>query len=67
MTAGAPDIVLCVLSKDGKPIAIEMKRQMGGRVSPDQAALHSAMRLAGWIVIVAKGAQDAIKQLLELI
>jgi hypothetical protein len=39
---------------------IEMKRAKGGRVSADQAATHDALSKAGWLVIVAKGCDDAM-------
>jgi hypothetical protein len=59
---GAPDIIL-LRRYLGWPVAIELKRQRGGRLSPEQIALHKEMRAERWIVIVAEGAQAAIQEL----
>lgn len=68
MVKGAPDLVLLPAPRlePLARVAIEMKRQKGGRVSPEQKAFHERMRAAGWIVLVAHGAGDAIAQLLRL-
>ena len=59
LQAGFPDYILF-----GKPnIALEMKRQEGGKVSVVQSAWHKLLNRLGWQVIVARGANDAIKQL----
>jgi hypothetical protein len=46
---------------------IEMKRTKGGRVDADQAAVHDALSKAGWLVIVAKGFDDARAQLADVV
>ena len=67
MLAGAPDLVLIDLAPaTGQPVAIEMKRTTGGRLSDAQAAVHTAMRDAGWSVVVARGFADAVRQLAAL-
>jgi hypothetical protein len=68
LTAGSPDIIIVppVLSDGWKHVAVEMKRADGGYLSPSQKEMHEAMRGRGWIVCVAHGAMDAIKQLTEL-
>jgi hypothetical protein len=71
---GAPDVIPLRLTPGvcdgtaacGRPVAIELKRQRGGRLSPEQIALHAEMRAEGWVVIVAAGAQEAITALVEL-
>lgn len=67
MLVGAPDLVLIDRApRTGQPVAIEMKRQRGSRVSEAQDLVHCRMRRAGWIVIVAYGADDAINHLCGL-
>jgi hypothetical protein len=63
---GAPDLVLMDRTPDGRPVAIEMKRQEGGVSSDAQKSVHAEMRARGWVVIVAKGAEDALRQLHEV-
>ncbi len=65
LRTGAPDLVLIRLA-DGLPVAIEMKRPGGGRVSPVQRETHQLMRDEGWVVVVAYGFQDARVQLEDL-
>lgn len=66
LLAGAPDLVLMDRAPDGKPVAIEMKRRKGARSEMAQRVVHDAMRNRGWVVIVAKGAEDALGQLYQL-
>ncbi len=44
-------------------VALEMKRQRGGRLTPEQRVWMGALEQRGWTVCVAKGAADAIKAL----
>jgi hypothetical protein len=62
MVAGAPDIVLVDLTSAEVPVAIEMKTKKG-RLTDSQRNMHDIMRRAGWHVIVAYGAEDAVDQL----
>jgi hypothetical protein len=64
LTKGAPDLVLIGMP-DRYPVAVEMKRP-GGRLSQAQRDMHDEMRFHGWAVVVAYGADDAIKQLEKL-
>ncbi len=53
------------------PVVVEMKRpderkKKNGGVSDEQRAVHTVMRAAGWIVIVAYGFDDARAQVLDL-
>ena len=41
-----------------------MKRQKGGRLSPEQKAMIEYLGTCGYSVIVAHGADDAIKETL---
>ena len=47
-------------------VYIELKRQKGGSLSPEQKARIPRLEAAGYRVIVAKGAVDAIKQLRDM-
>ncbi len=58
---GCPDILFWVFPS----LALEMKRVKGGRLSPEQELVHARMRAAGWDVIVAAGAEEAKKLLLQ--
>jgi hypothetical protein len=44
---------------------VEMKRSSGGRLSPEQAAIHEHLRGIGHVVIVAAGADAAMRQTRE--
>lgn len=46
---------------------IEMKRQKGGRLSPDQKDWIEYLEGVGDTVIVGKGAADASRQVLEFV
>ena len=47
-------------------VYIELKRQRGGSLSPEQRARIPRLEAAGYRVIVARGAVDAIDQLRKL-
>ena len=47
-------------------IYIELKRQKGGSLSPEQKVRIPRLEAAGYRVIVARGAKDAINQLRKL-
>ena len=47
-------------------VYIELKRQKGGALSPEQKARIPRLEAAGYRVIVARGAVDAINQLGKL-
>lgn len=47
-------------------IYIELKRQKGGSLSPEQKARIPRLEAAGYRVIVARGAVDAVDQLRKL-
>jgi len=66
LSRGAPDVLVFSKPpgcKGAVGSAIELKRQSGGRVSPEQAEWLTALRDLGWCAFVAKGAVDAIRQL----
>ena len=46
--------------------AIEMKRRRGGSLSAVQRSMHGKLRAAGWHVIVAHGADQAVEGLRAL-
>lgn len=45
---------------------VEMKRQSGGRLSPDQKTVIAHLRELGYTVIVGLGCDDAIRQIEEM-
>ena len=65
---GAPDCIL--ISGEGgaplpRPIAIELKRVSGGRLSKHQKYFLGEMERCGWDTLVAKGSRAAIDWLVE--
>lgn len=58
--AGTPDIFLPEYK-----IYLELKRIEGGKLSPAQKSRLEKLKKAGYIVIVAKGAVDALNQIQE--
>ena len=57
---GVPDI-LCV--KDGRLYGIEVKRELGGKVSGDQERFGQNLEAAGGKYVVTRGVDDAEKAL----
>src|SRR5512139_2703436 len=55
---GVPDFLVLV---PGKVIFVELKRQRGGRVSPEQKIWVAALTAAGCPAKVCCGAQEAIE------
>lgn len=61
LRSGVPDIFLA-LPMHGRPgLFIEMKKQKGGVVSDNQEKWISRLKLAGYVVEVCKGAEEAKK------
>ena len=59
--AGIPDICIPVARSPYHGLYIELKRRFGGVVSEAQAYWLEELRLQGYYVCVAKGADEAIK------
>ena len=57
VTPGVPDIVLCI---DGRMYALELKRDHGGSLSPDQRAMHKRLEASGAFVATASGLDEAL-------
>jgi len=67
MKSGVPDVlVFTPAPRGGGPCAVELKRTRGGQVSATQHAWLDALAKCGWHVYVARGADEAIKQLQAL-
>ena len=67
--AGLPDILIFdrpPLYPENVGVAIELKRQKGGRVTPEQTAWLEHLKVRGWTVAVCRGAMEAIRFLQEL-
>ena len=58
--AGVPDLIIIQPAKCGHPVAVEMKRRTGGKLSSAQIEAHRVMGEHGWHVIVARGCREAI-------
>ena len=66
---GVPDILIFdrpPLYPENVGVAIELKRQKGGRVTPEQTAWLEHLKARGWAVAVCQGAMEAIRVLQEL-
>lgn len=64
---GAPDVLIFDSPKTGqKGLAIELKRQKGGKLSPEQEQWFLNLHGAGWKAAICKGAYEAIKLIDEL-
>ena len=61
--AGFPDILLPVSRHGYHSLAIELKRQKGGRVSPEQKAWIEYLKSQGWFVDICHGASEAIERI----
>jgi hypothetical protein len=66
--SGVPDVLIFLPAPAAlfRGVALELKRETGGRVSPNQVEWHRSLTDAGWRVLVARGADDAIRQLQTL-
>lgn len=64
LAPGAPDLLVFDAPPPWRGIAIEMK-VAGGRVAPNQAEWHEALRARGWMVVVAWSAAEAVKALVD--
>lgn len=67
--AGLPDILIFdrpPLYPENVGVAIELKRQKGGRVTPEQTAWLEDLKARGWVVAVCRGAMEAIRFLQEV-
>jgi hypothetical protein len=58
---GVPDILLPVARAGYTGLAIELKRSIGGRVSPEQQKWLSRLEEQGWQTYVCYGADEAIR------
>lgn len=56
---GFPDLFLPVPTSQYHGLFIEMKRQKGGRVSPDQKKWLDYLQGAGYLAVVCKGFEEA--------
>lgn len=66
--AGVPDLLVFTPPPAywSVGLAIELKREQGGRVTEEQHRWHKALRSCGWLVLVCHGSGDAIDRLHEL-
>lgn len=57
--SGVPDMLLPVPAGGYHGLFIEMKRQKGGRVSPEQKQWLEYLQAAGYLAVVCKGFEEA--------
>ena len=57
LKAGVPDLALVI---GGRAYFLELKRERGGRLSPEQIAMHAELRAAGAVVETAIGLDHAL-------
>lgn len=63
---GLPDVLVFSPPpslKGAKGMAIELKRERGGKVSEDQRRWLIELAAIGWVAIIARGAREAIAEL----
>ena len=65
MKAGVPDVFIPAMRGNYGGLFIEMKRQDGGVVSPEQKRYMWALTDLGYKCVVAKGVEAAIKEITE--
>ena len=65
MKAGVPDVFIPAMRGNYGGLFIEMKRQDGGIVSPEQKRYMAALTNLGYKCVVAKGVEAAIKEITE--
>ena len=60
---GVPDLFLAIPANGHHGLWIEMKRSQGGRVGPDQKAMHELLRRQGYKVEVCHGWTKAMLEI----
>ena len=65
LAKGFPDLFLFYPRAPYCGLAIELKRRVGASVRPEQAEWHERLKSAGYAVVVAYGATEAIKAIEE--
>ena len=63
---GVPDFLIFDPPAPFRGVAVEMKRERGGRTSPEQKRWIEALTALGWVAFVARGAKDAIERMKRL-
>lgn len=73
LKSGVPDIIILTKTKDGYPVALEMKKYKGKNhklpcncLEEHQVEWKEKFIRAGWMHILAHGSEDAIATLEEL-
>lgn len=65
--AGVPDIFFAHPSPSAYGLFIEMKKTVGGSTSAVQKKILNALREEGYVCVVARGSEEAYKNLLDYI
>lgn len=62
---GAPDLIIPLSGR--MPMAVELKQKKGGTQSDAQKRMQAYLEDYGWIYILAHGAEEAQKKILEVL
>jgi hypothetical protein len=65
VSAGAPDVCVCVARKGYHGLYIELKRKYGGRLSESQKKWRDDLIREGYAWFMAQGHEECIKIILE--
>jgi hypothetical protein len=63
--SGVPDLFLAFPCRGYHGLFIELKRRDSGKVSPTQADWITRLNKSGYLVIVAFGAKEAVKVIVD--
>lgn len=66
LKSGVPDNFIMRPVRGCPGVVIELKRVKGGNVSPEQKTWLETLKSFGWITRVSKGADDAIRFVMEV-
>ncbi len=62
---GIPDIILLHPSGPYHGLAIELKKENGGKLSPEQKAWIENLNSEGYLAVVCRGSEEAIQTIKE--
>jgi hypothetical protein len=69
LSKGAPDLLIFDSPPNApgnRGVAVEMKRVGGDKPTPEQLDWHAKLAERGWVVVVAYGAGEALRELARL-
>ena len=63
---GSPDVLVFEAVGGFNGVAIELKRAKGGATRPEQLRWRDALTARGWLAVIAKGCDEAIRMIEEV-